>query len=138
MNHSVTEITEPKRVNWDRVRKTEAMERCTSFILLGSLPGGDTLQRVATLRTYMSRDKRSTTVRAVAYVDIPSELPHVGEGSAAGGGYCKTSAAIADALEAAGLRFDFEIWGRGESVVQRALLAIGSKLGRTHLHIVQE
>lgn len=60
-----------------------------------------------------------------------------GSGSAAvgGGNYDKISAAAANALEAAGIEFDQEVNGRGESVLEEALQAIGKHLGYEHYFV---
>lgn len=51
-----------------------------------------------------------------------------GYGRAGGYGYCKTSAAVHDALEAAGVELSEPINGRGLSKVREALEAVGKSL----------
>lgn len=51
-----------------------------------------------------------------------------GYGRAGGYGYCKTSAAVGEALHAAGVELSEPISGRGISMVRDALMAVGKKL----------
>lgn len=60
-----------------------------------------------------------------------------GKGKAGGGGYCKQSAAFEDALNSAGIKCDAGISGRGMSVVEDAMIALGKQQGFDTLHIVR-
>lgn len=60
-----------------------------------------------------------------------------GKGKAGGGGYCKQSAAFEDAIRSAGIKCDQGIGGRGMSVVEDAMMALGKQQGFDVLHIVR-
>lgn len=59
-----------------------------------------------------------------------------GAGKAGGGGYCKESAAVADALRDAGVKMSADIAGRGVGMVEDALIALAKHLNvsRPHIH----
>lgn len=52
-----------------------------------------------------------------------------GTGRAGGGGYCKESAAVGDAIDSAGWDLDGNIHGVGETAIKEALLAIAKAIG---------
>ena len=61
-----------------------------------------------------------------------------GQGNAGGGGYCKESAAMDEAIENAGITLDRRFGGEGDIAMRTAALAIGKKLTGKHkliLHI---
>ena len=51
-----------------------------------------------------------------------------GYGSAGGGGYCKESAAMDEAIQNAGITLDERFGGQGDIAMRNAALAIGKKL----------
>mgnify|MGYP003681479988 CR=1 FL=1 len=51
-----------------------------------------------------------------------------GYGSAGGGGYCKESAAMNEAIENAGIKLDKHFGGMGDIAMREAVIAIGKKL----------
>ena len=59
-----------------------------------------------------------------------------GAGKAGGGGYCKESAAVADALRDAGVKMSEDISGRGTGMVEDALMALAKHLdvSRPYIH----
>lgn len=59
-----------------------------------------------------------------------------GQGKAGGYGYHKDSAALADAIDSAGIKLDRSISGVGSEAMREALLAIGTALGYDKMHIV--
>lgn len=60
-----------------------------------------------------------------------------GHGYASGCGYHKPSAALAEACESAGIKLAQPIDGRGDGVMDDALLAIGRALGFRNCHVVR-
>ncbi len=97
-----------------------------------------------TARWYMGRSSSSMLVQcSVWFHSAVMEKSHAqwtdcsGRGKAGGGGYCKQSAAFADAMRNAGIKCDADISGRGMSVVDDAMLALGKQQGFDVLHIVR-
>jgi len=60
-----------------------------------------------------------------------------GHGYASGCGYHKPSAALAEACRSAGIKLAQPIDGRGDSVMDEALLAIAHALGFRRCHVVR-
>jgi hypothetical protein len=87
---------------------------------------------IASIRFYGS----GPTIYCVAWI-WPSNLPSArGYGKAGGYGYHKASAAMAEALNAAGVKLALDIGGRGEGVMQEALTALAAHLeiARPYVH----
>lgn len=59
-----------------------------------------------------------------------------GHGYASGCGYHKASAALSEAIRSAGITLALPIDGRGDSVMEDALLAIARALGFRRCHVV--
>jgi len=78
---------------------------------------------VVLLRVYWA----GTTCHCIAWF-YGEDSDGNGYGKATGGNYCKESAAIAYAIDDAGIELSDAIDGRGESMVRQAALAIGKKL----------
>lgn len=102
-----------------------------SFWQSYSLIDLDAGKEVASVRFYGSGE----TVYCVAWFWGEIEGAR-GYGKACGYGYHKASAAMAEALQAAGFRFDGSIGGVGETAMKDALLAIAAHVGiaRTMIH----
>lgn len=112
-----------------------------------------------TCRTYMARSSQASVVYASIWVSRhgrigKGELYCAGHGSAGGYGYHKSSAAIGEAINNAGIELygsayyvgkgdkeDFKkvcsISGVGDTAIDSALLAIGKALGFNKLHLVK-
>lgn len=110
-----------------------------------------------TCRTYMGRSSAASAVYASIWINSrrSSGKPEVyaaGHGSAGGYGYHKSSAAIQDALDSAGvelygspyrgrdaedLKARAHISGVGDQAIEDALLAIGRALGYNKLYIAR-
>lgn len=61
-----------------------------------------------------------------------------GAGKAGGGGYCKQSASVAEAIADAGIKSDHDIHGRGIDAIRDAVLAIAqAATGKRKFHIVE-
>jgi hypothetical protein len=72
------------------------------------------LTEVVTCRVWMGRSRNASTVYASVWVHAPAKNVHSsGYGSANGYGYCKTSAAIGEAIRSAGFQLDQRIDGTG-------------------------
>ena len=99
------------------------------------------LQEVVTLRIYSGRARYAQTVLVSVWVMGRTSTGYVskgGTGKASGYGYCKSSAAAAEAFESAGITFDSPVEGRGMSVVRQAIEARVRAMGfRGHLLIVE-
>lgn len=88
----------------------------------------DGLKNIITVRCYMGRSTNASTMYASIW--IYDEKHHTsGTGKAGGYGYHKASAAIADAIESAGIELDEDISGRGDSAIEESLEAIAATLG---------
>ena len=99
---------------------------------------GEPLAELAQLDIYEGKSRNASTVYASAWVKACGDW-RSGRGSAGGYGYCKASAAAAEALQAAGVRLTStdaegrerrsDIGGAGESAIFAALFAVGVALG---------
>ena len=78
---------------------------------------------IATFRTYIT----GYTFHCCAWF-YSADSYGTGYGKATGGGYCKESAAIDEAIANAGVNLNERFGGRGESAIRDAALAIGRKL----------
>ena len=104
----------------------------------------DKFYELITARWYMGRSSSSRLVQcSVWFHSALMEQSHdqwtscSGKARAGGGGYCKQSAAFEDAMRNAGIKCDAGISGRGMSVVEDALKALGKQQGFDTLHIVR-
>ena len=99
------------------------------------------LQEVVTLRIYSGRARYAQTILASVWVMGRTSTGYIskgGTGKADGYGYCKSSAAAAEAFESAGITFDESIDGRGMSVVHQAIEATVRAMGfRGQLIVVE-
>lgn len=99
---------------------------------------GEPLAELAQLDIYEGKSRNASTVYASVWVKACDDW-RSGRGSAGGWGYCKASAAAAEALQAAGVRLTStdaegrerpsDIGGAGESAIFAALFAVGTALG---------
>ena len=67
------------------------------------------------------------TIHCIAWLGS-RDLYGSGYGKAGGYGYCKASAAMADAIDHAGIKLSESIAGRGDTAIRDAALAIGKML----------
>lgn len=95
----------------------------------------DGMKEIITVRCWMGRSRSSSVVYATIWTFGGPWVS--GHGKAGGGGYCKTSAAIGEAIESAGIELDQDIHGRGESSVREALRAIAHAMGYDGILIVE-
>lgn len=86
-------------------------------------PNEDASERI-TARIYWP----GTRVYACIRIHSP-EISAKGSGWAGGGGYCKASASLAEAIENAGFTLSENISGVGERAMESALLAIAESIG---------
>ena len=96
----------------------------------------DTLKEVITARCYMGRSASASTVYASIWINA-SDVHTSGKGKAGGYGYHKESAAIAEAIESAGIELSKNISGVGEGAIHEALKAIAEALGFSNVLIVE-
>jgi len=90
------------------------------------------LKAVVTLRTYWP----AQTAYACLWVH-GSDIDTSGSGSAGGYGYCKESAAAAEAIDNAGIQLSESVSGVGTQAIEQAVLAIAAAIGRADalLHV---
>ena len=96
----------------------------------------DGLKEIITARCYMGRSASASTVYASIWINA-SGIYTSGKGKAGGYGYHKESAAIAEAIESAGITLDQSIDGVGDGAIEEALKAIASSLGFSNVLIVE-
>ena len=96
----------------------------------------DGLANVITARCYMGRSASASTVYASIWINSPG-YHSSGKGKASGYGYHKESAAIAAAIESAGITLDQSIEGIGNTAIEDALKAIAAALGFSDVLIVE-
>jgi hypothetical protein len=85
---------------------------------------------------YRGRSASATRVYCSVWVNAPG-VDVSGRGHAGGGGYHKASAAMAAALDSAGIELDEAIDGRGGSAMREAAAAIARALGYKQIHLVE-
>jgi len=97
-----------------------------------------------TARWYMGRSSSAMQVDcSVWFHSALMEQSHAqwtdcsGRGKASGGGYCKQSAAFADAMLSAGIKCDADISGCGMSVVEDSMIALAKQHGFDTVYIVR-
>ena len=96
----------------------------------------DGLKEVIKARCYMGRSASASTVYASIWINA-SGIYTSGKGKAGGYGYHKESAAIAEAIESAGISLDKDISGVGDDAIYVALKAIARALGFSNVLIVE-
>lgn len=90
---------------------------------------------IVDVRTFMGRSRNASVVYAIVW--ISGEGAGYGVGQAGGYGYHKESAAIAYALEDAGVELSYSISGAGEGAIREALVATAKALGYDDFLIVE-
>ena len=96
----------------------------------------DTLREIIMVRCYIGRSASASTVYASIWINSPG-YHSSGKGKASGYGYHKESAAIAEAIESAGISLDKDISGVGDDAIYVALKAIARALGFSNVLIVE-
>lgn len=122
-----------KTLNASNARNYSGDKELTrSFDVIGCKDGS--MRELMTVRCWMGRSRSASTV----YASIWTYQPWMsGTGRAGGYGYCKTSAAVGDAIRSADIELDSDINGRGESAIREALTAIALEMGYTNVLIVE-
>lgn len=93
--------------------------------LLGVVVDDGKLKVVVDLRIYGTKSKNYACVWVH---DNKHDIHCSGSGSAGGYGYHRPSAAASEAFAKAGIEFDSELSGRGDSVMEHAVYTIMKKL----------
>ncbi len=93
-----------------------------TFSVVGFDPAAQRIVEVVAMRLYAS-PHRALRIHACTWIYPADGAPRRGYGYAGGGGYCRRSAAGADALRAAGVDLSEEVAARGVSVLRKALRA---------------
>ena len=96
----------------------------------------DELKEIITVRCYMGRSAGASAVYASIWIEAPG-YHSSGRGKTGGYGDHKTSAAIAAAIESAGITLDTDIYGVGDGAICAALKAIARALGFSNVLIVE-
>lgn len=100
-------------------------------------PAMNTIVQPVRVKWWMSRSRNATRVYCSIWVNVPQfhqakRTPVTyfgGHGFAGGCGYDKKSAALAAAIDSAGIKLSQDIDGRGDSAVREAIRAIGDACG---------
>lgn len=117
----------------DNGKQFDKKETITSRELIGFADGK--FFNLATARWYMDKSSNASTIYCSIWINSNALHNHThwtscaGHGSAGGGGYCKKSAAFADALQSAGVETDTAIDGLGMSVVDEFLTELATQAG---------
>jgi hypothetical protein len=108
-------------------RKTDSMEKIFDMSLIVCYKSK--ISVLATVEIYMGKSSSASTMHCYFRLnDSRSDTYRYGYGSARGGGYCKKSASMANALEWAGIELAKPINGVGENAMKEAMEAIAKKL----------
>ena len=100
----------------------------------------DTVEPVS-VRIYRGRSRNASRVLATVWLNGKGRDHAAGHGKAEGYGYHKTSAAMQEAIDSAGVKLSEPIDGRGDGAMLDATKALASLLGYTedngyHVHVV--
>ncbi len=124
------------------VRNMDKKEVINAWNLIAFSDGK--FRELVTVRWYMSRSSKASVIYCTVWLhNAVFENSHghwtdaSASGQAGGGGYCKQSAAFADAMLQAGIKFDQDISGRGIDVVADGLIALGEFSGYKHIKLVR-
>ena len=102
----------------------------SAVVLSPRLGGGTTMRELMTVHWYQGRSRSATRIYCSLWLHGGYTAEgRSGHGQAGGGGYCKFSAAFANACLSAGIILDQDIHGRGMSSVREALSAIAKACG---------
>lgn len=93
----------------------------SAYLVVGFDPAAQRVVEVVAMRLYASPHRAH--IHACTWIYPAEGAPRRGYGYAGGSGYCRRSAAGADALETAGIELTEEVAGCGGSVLRKALLA---------------
>ena len=97
------------------------------------------LKEIVCARWYMGRSPNASRVHCSLWLMVGQHYySNSGYGTAGGWGYCKRSAAFAEALESAGVGVSESASGQGLSVVREQLLALVKAMGYQGKAIVIE
>ena len=127
----------------DNARRPDNKELVSAYSLVVRLPSGE-MREVVTVRCYMGRSASASVIHAVMWVKCADGHWTSGSGSAGGYGYHKESAAIAHAIDSAGvelkdlerndhrtdfMRHQFDLGGTGTSYYPQVFEAIARAAG---------
>ena len=109
------------------------MIRAASVVVLADAPEtllGQEVRELVTARWYKGRSSGASRIYCSVWIRSYGENQmRTGHGWANGGGYHKASAALAAALESAGITLSDEIAGRGDGAVRDGLIAVAAAYG---------
>ena len=105
-------------------------ETITTIDCVGIAPDGKLCHPV-TVRWYTGRSTSASVIYCSIWVYENGKASNSGTGKAGGYGYCKKSAAFAEALGDAGISIDRNISGAGMSAVEDVLQELMQHIGYT-------
>ena len=115
--------------NWSG--KKELVERSVLVVA-----DGEELHEVVDVRIWMARSGDGASPKyATVWVHCRDGSSLSASGRADGYGYCKSSAAVGDAIAKAGIKLTLAVSGVGMSAVGRALHAIANAAGYADCHV---
>lgn len=114
-------------------RKTEHFFKQISVVANTKLG----IEEVVCLRLYQRNTTTSPCHACLWVTSYKKEVHITGGGSASGYGYCKMSAAAADAIANAGIELSVDISGVGMIAVIDTLLTLARKLGYANSTVIQ-
>ena len=115
------------QVNW---RSLDSKEVVKTWHLIGNKNSHKHITHIAEVKCYMGKASSASVVYATVRAGNKEDNRWLtGSGQAGGGGYCKTSASVAEAFESAGITLEKDIRGRGEDAVRGALEALAKHYG---------
>lgn len=97
-------------------------------------------KQIICVRSYMGRSTSASVVYSSAWISSYTSKHSIsvsGRGQAGGYGYHKTSSAVAQAFEGAGITLNHHISGAGDAAIEDAMKAIAKKLGYTKFTVVK-
>ena len=105
-------------------------ETTASIDCVGVTPDGK-LRHPVTVRWYSGRSASASVVYCSVWIHENGKASNSGTGKAGGYGYCKKSAAFAEALRDAGVSIDRNVAGAGMSAVEDVLQELMQHIGYT-------
>jgi hypothetical protein len=111
-------------------RQPAKKELVYAVSVIGRFKGGkgpDGMQEAVCARFYMGRASSASVVYCSVWVTNGKDYWTSGKGDAGGGGYCKKSAALDDAIRSAGITLSRSVSGTGE--IREACEAIARAFG---------
>ena len=94
---------------------------------------GQEFSEIVNLRIYQTQAKTTACI----WLHAARDFHNLGGGTATGGGYHRSSKAVANALKSAGIELSEPIDGRGNGAIRSALEEIAKNLNLKHFYILE-